>query len=83
MCLQSYPTIGYALILFYTALCPDPVDIDFGTVTLTGNSIGDTTTYSCNPGFELIGGATSTCTQMDPNSAAFSLPLPSCRREST
>ena len=67
--------------LFYIALCLDPVDIDFGTVTLTGNSIGDTATYSCNPGFELIGGATTTCTQMDPNSAGFSPLLPSCRRE--
>ena len=53
-----------------------------GTVTFTGNSVGDTATYTCNSGFELIGTATATCTQVDANSAAF-LPVPPvCRHES-
>ena len=66
---------------FSVALCPDPVDIANGLVTFSGNSIGDIATYTCNSGFELIGGATTTCTQVDANSAAFQLAPPSCRRE--
>ena len=62
------------------ALCPGPVDIANGMVTFTGNSVGDAATYSCNSGFELIGGVTTTCTQVDPNSAAFSSQAPFCRR---
>ena len=69
---------------FYTTalLCPDPADIMNGTVTFTGNSsVGDAATYTCNSAFELIGTATTTCTQVDENSAAF-LPVPPvCRRE--
>ena len=63
-------------------LCPDPVGIANGMVTFTGNSIGATATYTCDSGFELIGGATTTCTQVNMNSAAFE-PAPSCRREYT
>ena len=64
------------------ALCPDPADIVNGMVTVAGNSVGDTTTYSCNPGFELIGSATAICMQVDANSAVFSSAPPVCRRES-
>ena len=66
---------------FYAALCPDPVDINNGMITFTGNSINDTATYSCNSGFELIGDATRTCTQVDVNFAIFSPQAPFCRRE--
>ena len=52
-------------------------------VTFTGNSIGDTATYTCDLGFELIGPATATCTAVDANSAEFSPPPPVCRREYT
>lgn len=34
-----------------------------GTFTLEGNSIGDTVTYTCDPGFDLSGSATLLCTQ--------------------
>ena len=61
-------------------LCPDPVDIDNGMVTFTGNSVGDTATYTCDSGFELIGGAITTCTGVI-NSAVFQPAPPSCRRE--
>ena len=47
-----------------------------------GNSVGDTATYSCNSGFELIGGDTTTCIQVDANSTAFTPAAPECRRES-
>ena len=66
---------------FCAALCPDPVDPVNGMVTLTGNSVNDTATYSCDMGFELVGGATATCTQMDVNNAAFSPGPPMCRRK--
>ena len=66
------------------ALCPDPADIDNGMVTFTGNSVGDTATYTCNSGFELIGDAMATCTAaMDGNSATFIPAAPFCRREYT
>ena len=50
-------------------------------VTVTGNSVDDTATYTCNSGFELIGNASATCSQVDVNSAAFSPAAPECRRE--
>ena len=62
-------------------MCPDPIDIINGIVTFTGNSVGDTATYTCNLGFELIGGATRTCTQVNVNSTTFQPAVPSCRRE--
>ena len=63
------------------ALCPDPADILNGMVTFTGNSVGDTATYTCNSGFELIGNASAVCTQVDLNIAAFAPAAPVCRRE--
>ena len=50
-------------------------------VTFTANSVGDTATYSCNMGFELVGSATVTCTQLNVNSATFSPVPPVCRRK--
>ena len=63
------------------ALCSDPVDIVNGTVTFTGNFVGDIATYTCNPGFDLDGITTTTCTLVDENTAEFSPPPPVCRRE--
>ena len=67
----------------FVALCADPADIVNGVVIFTGNLVGDTATYTCNTGFELIGSATTTCTQVDVNTAAFSPAPPVCRREYT
>ena len=64
-------------------MCLDPVDIDDGTVTLTGNLVGDTATYTCDPGFELVGDAITTCTLEDGNSLSFQPEPPSCRCEYT
>jgi CUB/sushi domain-containing protein len=47
-------------------------------VTFTGNSVGDTATYTCDPGFELIGTATTTCIQVDVNTVEFSPDPPAC-----
>ncbi len=66
---------------YSTALCDNPVDIDNGMATFTGNSIGDGVTYTCNVGFELIGNGTSTCSLVDIDSAEFQPAPPSCRRE--
>ncbi len=65
------------------ALCDDPVDIDNGTVTFTGNLVGDVATYTCDLGFELFGDTTVTCTLMHMYSAEFQPAPPSCRREYT
>ena len=50
-------------------------------MTFTGNSVGDTATYSCDSGFELIGNVITTCTLVDENSPVFSPAPPFCRRE--
>ena len=71
----------FYIALFSTALCTDPPDVMNGTVTFTGNTVGDTATFTCDPGFELIGNASVTCTQVDVNSATFAPTVPVCRRE--
>ena len=81
LCLDLVVIDHGAFILLYPALCLDLVDIEFGMVAFTGNSIGDTATYSCNPGFELIGEATTTCTLVDAYSAILQPAPPFCRRE--
>ena len=65
------------------ALCPDPPALANAMVTFTGNSVSDTATYTCNPGFELIGDPTTTCTAAsNGNSAVFpAVPPPMCSRE--
>ena len=65
------------------ALCPTPPDINFGTVVVTGNSIGDTATYTCDSGYELIGDAVRTCAKLpnDPSMADFQPEEPFCHRE--
>ena len=66
---------------FSPALCDNPPVINHGTFTITGNSVGDTVTYTCDPGFELIGDAVITCTQETIYNATFSPDPPVCRRE--
>ena len=71
-----------SLISCTAALCDDPPEIINGMVTFTGNSVGDTATYTCNLGFEMIGINTTTCIQVNVNSATYpSIPPPECRRE--
>ena len=43
------------------ALCPDLVDPVNGMVMMTGNSVGDTATYSCDDEFSLSGVDMVTC----------------------
>ena len=44
------------------ALCSSVSSPRNGRVRSTGSSVGDTATYTCNTGFELIGQAVTTCT---------------------
>ena len=80
-CSGSFLLVQMTHIFCSAALCPDPGDLENGMVTFTGNSIGDTATYTCNSGFELVGNATVTCTQVDENSVAYPSVLSVCRRE--
>ena len=56
------------------ALCPDLVDPVNGTVMMTGNSVGDTATYSCDDGFALSGVIMVTCQ----DDGQWSDPPPTC-----
>ena len=74
-CLQLF-------IYILSALCSSLSSPSNGTVASTGNSVGDTATYTCNTGFELIGQTVVTCTQAtDGNSASFSPAEPICLRK--
>ena len=46
-------------------------------VTMTGNSAGDTASYTCDAGYELIGSMTVTCT----SDGKWSDEPPMCRRK--
>ena len=63
--------------------CDDPPMLANGMRTFTGNSVGDTATYTCNEGFELVGNPVTTCTDADDgNSASYpAVPPPLCHRE--
>ena len=69
-------------LLVCSAMCSSPSSPSNGRVTSTGNSVGDTATYTCNTGFELIGSRVATCRQAG-NSASFSPAPPVCRRKYT
>ena len=64
-------------IFISTALCPDLSDPANGMVTVMGTSVGDTASYSCNDGFELIGSMSVTCT----SDGTWSDEPPMCRRK--
>ena len=83
MCLLSVHQLNHLDESFSAALCPDPAAIVNGMRTFTGNSVGDTATYTCNPGFELIGSETTTCTRVTVNSASFTPDPPECSGEYT
>ena len=45
--------------------CPDLTAPNNGSVIMTGNSVGDTATYTCDPGFVLQDGAMMVTCQDD------------------
>ena len=67
--------------LVWKHLCPDPAAIVNGMVTITGNSVGDIATYTCDPGFVRIENETTTCSEVNVNNAAFSVAPSFYRRE--
>ena len=83
-CRCCHKCIKCIYLFVSVALCPTPPDINFGTVVVTGNSIGDTATYTCDSGYELIGDAVSTCAKLpnDTSMADFQPEEPFCHRES-
>ncbi len=78
---NSFYLFGHHSMNLVLALCDDPADIDNGTVTFNGTIIGDVATYTCDPDFELIGDANTTCTLADIDSAEYQPVPPSCSRE--
>ena len=57
--------------------CPDLANPDNGMVGTTGNTGGDTATYTCGPGFRLVGEEMLTCLTVG---AEWSGPVPECQR---
>ena len=48
--------------IYTVILCGNPPDIDNGmVVSSTGTTFGETATYSCSTGYQLLGSATVTC----------------------
>ena len=43
--------------------CADPGAPDNGDVAVEGDDLGDTATYTCDAGFDLVGAAMATCTE--------------------
>ena len=72
--------ITYCVASSHAATCEGLNNPGFGTVTVLGQSVGDTATYECRTGFDLVGQLTRTCTQTSPGSANWSGEAPICRR---
>ena len=73
-------TIMCCVASSHAATCEGLTNPGFGTATLSGQSVGDTATYECQSGFDLVGLPTRTCTQTSPGSADWSGEAPICRR---
>ena len=59
--------------------CADPGAPDNGGVEVSGDDLGDTATYTCDTGYNLVGEAEATCTEADDgNSASFKPDPPVC-----
>ena len=59
--------------------CPNPLAPANRGVTITGSNIGATATYTCDPGFELDGDDTATCTDNGDGTASFQPDTPVCQ----
>ena len=58
-------------------MCPPLPDIDNGVVSWSGLSPGGVATYTCDPGFILVGDATRICR----DDGAWSDEEPTCERK--
>ena len=81
MNIYATKTVYYTNHTCSAAICPDPPEIDHGSVNITGNCIGDYAHYSCDPGFKLKGDPYLTCEKLSNYTAVFQLNPPVCHRE--
>ena len=65
---------SYVFVLIAVS-CRHLIDPTNGTVMMTGNLEGDTATFTCSPGFELVGAETVTCQ----DDGQWSVPPPVCQ----
>ena len=49
------------LLIVVAIQCDALSDPDNGAVSVTGTGVGDTATYTCDDGYELVGSSTRTC----------------------
>ena len=57
----TFPYSTLSVVFLSTAECPDLTDPANGMVVMAGNLVGNTATYTCDPGFALVGAPTVTC----------------------
>ena len=67
----------YSAMFLSLALCPDLTAPSNGAVNQSGNSAGDTGTFTCDEGYELVGAPVLNC-QGD---GTWDNPEPTCRRK--
>ena len=67
---KHFDKLGYALV--EAVYCPALTPPDHGTVSISSGvnylSVGSTATYSCDPGYALLGSTTRTCEDPDRDS---------------
>ena len=68
------------MMSFFTAICPEPDNPAFGSVTWTGRSVGSNVTYTCDSGYNLVGSMTGVCELLDVGIADWSAEAPICER---
>ena len=56
--------------------CADPGAPNNGDVAVEGDDLGDTATYTCDAGFDLVGAAMATCTEAADGESASFIPAP-------
>ena len=56
--------------------CADPDAPDNGDVTVGGDDLGDTATYTCDTGYNLVGEDKATCTEAADGESASFMPAP-------
>ena len=70
---------GHLLLSAEPLTCADPDAPDNGDVVIGGNDVGDTATYTCDTGYNLVGAAMATCNESaDGESASFTPDPPVC-----
>ena len=79
LCNHYHANYSTCLIIVGDVMCPDLDDIPNGAVMMTGNSVGDTATYTCDMGFELVGVMMVTCQ----DDGMWDNPPPECTRKLT